>query len=187
MLRMLVCVVSLSLATVAAAADNPKVALETNKGRIVLELQPDKAPVTVENFLQYVDDGFFEGTIFHRVIKGFMIQGGGFTAEMKKKPTRASIKNEAGNGLANSRGTIAMARTMVVDSATAQFFINSVDNAFLDHRDESPKGFGYAVFGRVVEGLDVVDAISAVKTGMSRGFRDVPVEPVVIETAVRLP
>ena len=187
MLKTLVFVVAMGLAMTATAADNPKVALETSKGKIVLELQPDKAPVTVENFLRYVDDGFYAGTIFHRVIKGFMLQGGGFTAEMKQKAPRPSIKNEAGNGLANKRGTIAMARTMVVDSATAQFFINSVDNEFLNHRDESAKGFGYAVFGQVVEGMDVVDAISSVKTGMSRGFRDVPVEPVVIEKAVRLP
>ncbi|MDF1552778.1 MAG: peptidylprolyl isomerase [Deferrisomatales bacterium] len=187
MLKTLLLVVALGLAVPAAAAGNPKVALETSKGRIVLELQPDKAPVTVENFLRYVDDGAYDGTIFHRVIKGFMLQGGGFTAEMKQTPTRPSIKNEAGNGLANKRGTVAMARTNVVDSATTQFFINSVDNAFLDHRDESAKGFGYAVFGQVVEGMDVVDAISSVKTGMSRGFRDVPVEPVVIVKAVRLP
>ena len=187
MWKSLAVLLTLSLAAVATAADNPRVALETSKGKIVLELQPDKAPVSVENFLRYVDEGFYDGTVFHRVIKGFMIQGGGFTAEMKQKPVRASIKNEAGNGLANQRGTIAMARTAVVDSATAQFFINSVDNAFLDHRDETPKGFGYAVFGRVVEGMDVVDAISAVPTGMARGFRDVPVDPVVINKAVRLP
>ena len=130
----------------------------------------------MKNFLQYVDDGFYNGTIFHRVIKGFMVQGGGFTTEMKQKQTRPPVKNEAGNGLKNDRGTLAMARTMVVDSATSQFFINHADNAHLNHRDETPRGFGYAVFGRVVEGLEVLDKIGAVKTGQVKGFRDVPLE-----------
>ncbi|HHQ48100.1 MAG TPA: peptidyl-prolyl cis-trans isomerase [Acidobacteria bacterium] len=150
---------------------------------MVLELDTAKAPVTVENFLRYVREGFYDGTVFHRVIPGFMIQGGGFTAAMEKKRTHPPIKNEAGNGLANLRGTIAMARTSQVNSANSQFFINVVDNHFLDHRDNSPRGYGYCVFGKVVEGMDVVDAIAKVKTGVSHGMRDVPVEPVIIEHA----
>jgi cyclophilin family peptidyl-prolyl cis-trans isomerase len=160
---------------------NPRVALKTSKGDITLELDPAKAPATVENFLSYARDGFYDGTIFHRVIPNFMIQGGGFTPDMEQKPTNPTIKNEAGNGLKNSRGTIAMARTQVVDSASSQFFINTVDNASLDHRDESPGGFGYAVFGRVIEGMETVDAISAVPTTNRGFFQDVPAEPVVIE------
>lgn len=170
----------------ATAAENPRVALQTTAGKIVLELYSDKAPETVKNFLQYVEEGAYDGTIFHRVIKGFMIQGGGFTSDLTQKPTRAPIKNEAANGLKNERGTVAMARTMVVDSATAQFFINLVDNSFLNHRDETARGFGYAVFGKVVEGMDVVDRIGGVQTGTSKGFRDVPVKPVVIESAKRV-
>ena len=162
---------------------HPRVRLETNKGVIVLELEPEKAPVTVKNFLQYVREGFFDGTIFHRVIPNFMIQGGGFTATMEKKPTHPPIKNEAGNGLHNLRGTIAMARTSQVDSANSQFFINVVDNPYLDHKDSSPRGYGYCVFGKVIEGMDVVDAIAKVKTGVSHHMRDVPVEPVIIEHA----
>ncbi|GAB4256609.1 MAG: peptidylprolyl isomerase [Deferrisomatales bacterium] len=169
-----------------AAGDPPRVALETSAGTIVLELYPDKAPETVKNFLQYVEEGFYDGTVFHRVLKGFVIQGGGFTADMDRKPTRPAIRNEAGNGLRNARGTISMARTRAVDSATSQFFINLVDNAFLDHRDETPRGFGYAVFGKVVEGLDVVDRIGSVKTGAVKGFQDVPLEPVVIRSARRV-
>ena len=164
---------------------NPQVVLETSKGRMVLELYPDKAPVTVKNFLAYVDAKFYDGTIFHRVIPNFMIQGGGFTADMNQKPTNDPIQNEADNGLKNQRGTIAMARTSVPDSATSQFFINSVSNDFLNFKSKSAQGWGYAVFGKVVEGLDVVDAISAVKTGTSGRFRDVPAEPVVIESARR--
>lgn len=174
------------LASPAFAGGNPRVALETNKGEIVIELYPEKAPESVRNFLRYVDDGFYAGTVFHRVIPGFMIQGGGFTPKMQQKPTRAPIRNEAGNGLHNVRGSVAMARTSVVDSATGQFFINLVNNDFLDHRDETPRGFGYAVFGRVVEGMDVVDAIARVKTGRVRGFENVPLEPVVIKAARRL-
>ncbi len=162
---------------------NPRVRLETNKGVIVLELEPEKAPITVENFLRYVREGFYDGTIFHRVIPNFMIQGGGFTAAMEKKGTHPPIKNEAGNGLHNLRGTIAMARTSQVDSANSQFFINVVDNPYLDHRDNSPRGYGYCVFGKVVEGMDVVDAIAKVKTGVAHGMRDVPVEPVIIKHA----
>ena len=160
----------------------PKVKIETSMGVIVAELDSEKAPISVENFLAYVNDGYFDGTIFHRVIDGFMAQGGGFNADMKtKKEGRPAIKNEASNGLKNDRGTLAMARTSVVDSATAQFFINLVDNGFLNHRDTSGAGFGYAVFGKVVEGMDVVDAIGKVKTGTVSGFQDVPEESVVME------
>jgi cyclophilin family peptidyl-prolyl cis-trans isomerase len=160
----------------------PKVRIETSMGVIVAELDAEKAPISVENFLAYTNDGFFDGTIFHRVIDGFMIQGGGFEADMKgKKEGRPNIKNEATNGLTNDRGTLAMARTQVVDSASSQFFINLVDNGFLNHRDTSVAGFGYAVFGKVVEGMDVVDAIAKVKTGNVSGFQDVPLEAVIME------
>jgi cyclophilin family peptidyl-prolyl cis-trans isomerase len=155
----------------------PKIRIETSQGVIVAELDMEKAPVTVQNILDYVRDGFYDGTIFHRVIDGFMVQGGGFDEDMKQKETLPPIRNEAGNGLKNARGTLAMARTSIVDSATAQFFINLVDNGFLDHKDETPAGYGYAVFGKVVEGLDVVDKIGGVETGS----QDVPVEPVVIQ------
>ncbi len=158
-----------------------KVAIETSEGTIVVELDSVKAPVTVKNFVDYAARGFYDGTIFHRVIDGFMIQGGGFTAEMHQKETNAPVKNEAGNGLKNKRGTLAMARTSVVDSATSQFFINLADNGFLDHRNDSSEGYGYAVFGKVVDGMDVVDAIGKVKTGTVRGFGDVPIDSVVIE------
>ena len=149
-------------------------------GTITLELDEAKAPATVANFAQYAKDGHYDGTIFHRVIDGFMIQGGGFTRDMNQKPTRAPIRNEAMNGLKNARGTIAMARTMVVDSATSQFFINLVDNDFLDFTSPTPQGFGYAVFGAVTDGMDVVDAIAKVKTGYSGPHQNVPEEPVVI-------
>lgn len=161
------------------------VVIETTLGDIEVELNEEKAPVTVANFLAYVDESFYDGTIFHRVIPNFMIQGGGFTGAMSQKPTKKPIKNEADNGLANDRGTIAMARTMVVDSATAQFFINTVDNKFLNFRAPNMQGYGYAVFGRVTSGMDVVDAISAVKTGVRNGMRDVPVETVEIKTIRR--
>lgn len=161
------------------------VVIETNLGNIEVELDAEKAPVTVANFLSYVDESFYDGTIFHRVIPRFMIQGGGFTADMAQKKTKAPIRNEAANGLKNTRGTIAMARTMVVDSATAQFFINTVDNAFLDFRSPTPQGFGYAVFGRVTSGMEVIDAISAAKTGVRNGMRDVPLDTVVIKTVRR--
>jgi len=161
------------------------VRLETSKGVIKIELETEKAPVSSENFLRYLDDGHYDGTIFHRVIPGFMVQGGGFTAEMEQKPTRDPIANEASNGLENLRGTLAMARTSVVDSATAQFFINVADNAFLNHTSPDPRGFGYAVFGRVVEGMEVVDAIVAVETGSHAGHDDVPVEAVRIESGQR--
>ena len=163
----------------------PVVIIETSKGNIEIELWADKAPVTVENFLKYVDKGHYAGTIFHRVIPNFMIQGGGMTADMKEKPTDKPIKNEATNGASNKRGTIAMARTMVVDSATAQFFINVTDNNFLDHRSKDPQGYGYAVFGEVKNGMETVDAIRNVKTGSKGGHDDVPTEPVTIISVKR--
>jgi len=166
-----------------AAANEPRVALETSLGKIVLELDAEKAPKTVENFLGYVRSGHYDGTIFHRVIASFMIQGGGFDAEMQQKPVGSPIANEALNGLKNQRGTIAMARTGDPHSATAQFFINTVDNRALDYRSSTPQGWGYAVFGKVVEGMDVVDAIEAVPTGARGPFRDVPLEPVMIRKA----
>ncbi len=175
----------LAAVTPAASGDNPKVALETDKGRIVLELFPDKAPATVKNFLEYVDAGHYNGTIFHRVIPNFMIQGGGMTVSMKEKATRAAIKNEADNGLQNLKGTIAMARTQVPDSATAQFFINTADNDFLNFKSKTVQGWGYAVFGKVVEGLDVVDAIAKVKTTNRGGHQDVPADTVMIIKAER--
>lgn len=160
------------------AGGNPVVVIETTMGDITVELDRAKAPITVENFLSYVKDGFYSGTTFHRVMKGFMIQGGGLTADGRQKPTKPPIKNEAANGLKNTRGTIAMARTGVVDSATSQFFINHVDNGALDHK---VRDFGYAVFGKVISGMDVVDKIANVKTGPG----DVPAETVTIK-AVRL-
>ena len=168
------------LTATAAQAGNTKVALTTNKGVIVLELDAAKAPVTVENFLTYVKEGFYSGTVFHRVIKGFMIQGGGMDASMAQKKGRAPIKNEAANGLKNDKYTIAMARTGQIDSATSQFFINTADNTFLNH---GVRDFGYAVFGKVVEGQAVVDAIDAVQTGSTGMQGEAPVETVVIEKA----
>ena len=157
------------------------VTMETSKGTITLALDDEKAPETVKNFLQYVKDGHYDGTIFHRVIDGFMIQGGGFTKDMNQKATREPIRNEAMNGLRNRRGTIAMARTMVVDSATSQFFINLVDNDFLDFQNPTPQGFGYAVFGEVTDGLEVVDAIGKVQTGSVGPYQNVPDVAVVIK------
>ena len=165
-----------------AMKGKPVVVLHTSSGDITVELNADEAPISVENFLQYADDGHFDGTIFHRVIDGFMIQGGGFEPSMQQKPTRGPIKNEADNGLLNERGTLAMARTSMKDSATAQFFINLKDNDFLNH---GSRDFGYAVFGRVTDGMDVVDRIAKVKTGQSGGMGDVPVEAVVIESVER--
>ena len=159
------------------------VELKTSEGMIRLELWADKAPITVKNFLRYVEEGFYDGTIFHRVIDNFMLQGGGFTADMVQKKPHEPIKNEAGNGAKNDLGTVAMARTNVIDSATCQFFINVKDNAFLNHRDDSPAGFGYAVFGKVIEGMDVVDKIKKVPTATVGPHQDVPVKAVVIETA----
>ena len=164
----------------------PKVKLETSFGDIVLELFEKDTPETVKNFLEYVESGHYDGTIFHRVIGNFMIQGGGMTADMSEKPTRAPIINEADKAGTNARGTIAMARTQIVDSATSQFFINVVDNPFLDFQGRNPRTFGYCVFGHVIEGMDVVDQIKAVRTG-SRGYHDdVPLEPVVINKAVKI-
>ena len=158
------------------------VIIETSMGNITIELDAEKAPISVENFLSYVDDGFFDGTIFHRVIPGFMIQGGGMDEKMNQKATKASIKNEADNGLGNERGTLAMARTQEVDSATSQFFINLTNNDFLNH---GSRDFGYAVFGKVTDGMDVVDAIAAVATGNSGFHQNVPLEPVTIISAKR--
>lgn len=159
---------------------HPQVLIETNMGNIVVELYPDKAPKTVENFLRYVNEGFYDGTIFHRVIPNFMIQGGGYTPEMNKKITHAPIQNEADNGLRNRIGTIAMARTSDPYSATAQFFINVNNNTFLDFREKTPRAYGYAVFGRVIKGMKVVNKIRQVRTGYKDGMKDVPVEPVII-------
>jgi peptidyl-prolyl cis-trans isomerase A (cyclophilin A) len=173
----------------AVAADHPAkkpvVLMETSMGSIKIELDPQKAPVSVKNFLDYVKSGFYNGTIFHRVIPNFMIQGGGFTAELQQKPTKAPIKNEADNGLKNDRGTIAMARTAIPDSATAQFFINLVNNDSLNR--PSPDGFGYAVFGKVTEGMNVVDKIAKVQTGMKMGMGDVPESAVVIKSMKVMP
>lgn len=163
---------------------NPHVLLQTNVGDITLALHQQEAPDSVANFLGYVDTGFFDGLIFHRVISGFMIQGGGFTPTLDRKSTRPPIRNEAANGLKNRRGTIAMARTSDPDSATSQFFVNLVDNPGLDR--PSPDGHGYAVFGQVVEGMDVVEKIGKVQTGIRNGMRDVPVDPVVIRSAARM-
>ena len=187
----LVSMLLLSAVTLAHAADPPKspapakhpsVVMKTSLGEITVELYPDKAPITVKNFLDYVEGKQYDGTIFHRVIPQFMIQGGGFGPDMQQKPTKAPIKNEAGNGLKNTTGTIAMARTGVVDSATAQFFINVRDNTALDHRDDTPAGFGYAVFGRVTGGMDIVKKIENVATTSKPPHQNVPVTPVVIES-----
>ena len=164
-----------------SAYANPKVLMETSKGDITIELYEKEAPKTVKNFLSYVSEGFFNDLIFHRVIKNFMIQGGGFDTEMRQKDPKAPIKNEARRGLGNKRGTLAMARTNIIDSATAQFFINLVNNDSLNHKNDTHAGFGYAVFGEVVKGMDVVDSIARVKTGTFNGFRDVPKEPIIIK------
>ena len=175
-------VVALIAPVDSAAQDNPVVVIETSMGDITAELYQDRAPISVENFLGYVNDGFYDGTIFHRVISNFMIQGGGFTADMEKKPTRDPIQNEADNGLKNDRGTLAMARTPEINSATAQFFINVRDNDFLNYKGDSPQEYGYAVFGRVTEGMDVVDKIKDTPTGSVGPFQDVPTQKVIIET-----
>lgn len=174
----------LSLIASSALAEAPRVRLTTTHGDMVIELANDRAPATVDNFLQYVDDGFYDGTIFHRVIEGFMIQGGGFTANYQRKNTRAAISNEANNGLRNQRYTVSMARTNAPHSATAQFFINTEDNKNLDHSGRTARGWGYAVFGRVVEGQEVVDKISQVSTGPGGPFsRDAPRDQIIINEA----
>jgi len=172
--------------TASAQSANPSVVVKTSMGSFTIELFADKAPETVKNVLQYVDEGFYAGTLFHRVIDGFMIQGGGLDKEMKRKETRAGIVNEAGNKLKNKVGTVAMARTGDPNSATSQFFVNVNDNAALDYRDSSREGIGYCVFGQVVQGMDVVEKIKAVPTGVKNGMRDVPLTPVVIESVTRV-
>jgi len=164
---------------------NPVVIMETSLGTMKIELWADKAPESVKNFLAYVDDKHYDGTIFHRVISNFMIQGGGFTPDMEQKDTKPPVKNEARSDVKNDKGTLAMARTSDVNSATAQFFINVKDNDFLNHRDETARGFGYCVFGKVIEGMDVVDKIKNVRTGTKGHYSDVPVEPVVIKSVKR--
>ena len=164
-------------------AADPQVEMKTSAGTIVIELYPEKAPKTVANFIQYAKDGFYDGTLFHRVIPGFMVQGGGFTREFKEKDARAPVRNEADNGLKNTVGTIAMARTSDPHSATAQFFINVADNRDLDFRFPTQQGYGYAVFGKVVKGMDVVNAITKVATGSAGPHQNVPLKPVVIESA----
>jgi len=181
-MKRLLCAAALSLSASLAWA-GPQVALHTNQGDIVLELDDARAPSTVANFLQYVRDGHYNGTVFHRVIGDFMIQGGGFTADMSEKPARAPIGNEADNGLKNDAYTIAMARTSDPHSAAAQFFINVKDNASLNHRDSTPRGWGYAVFGKVIKGRDVVDKIKLVPTTTRGPYQNVPVQPVVIDKA----
>ena len=156
---------------------------ETNLGRFTIELYEKEAPITVANFLKYIDEGFFDGTIFHRIVPGFVIQGGGFTEDMSQKRTNPTIKNEADNGLKNTRGSLSMARNNDINSATSQFFVNLKDNEFLDHKKGN---FGYAVFARVTEGMDVVDKIAAVETGRRRGFDDVPVQPVIMKSVRRI-
>ena len=163
------------------APGNPLVVVETSMGSITIELYKDQAPVSVANFLEYVREGFYPGTVWHRVVPGYVIQGGGFTANLTEKPTRPPIQNEATNGLANRRGTVAMARTRTLRSATSQFYINLSNNPSLDHTGFSPDVFGYAVFGRVIDGMDVVDRIGQVKTGIRDGMEDVPLEPVLIK------
>jgi peptidyl-prolyl cis-trans isomerase A (cyclophilin A) len=169
-------------------ATNPVVVMKTSMGEIKFELLPNKAPITVKNFLRYVESGYYKGTIFHRIIPGFMAQGGGMTSDLQPKPGDfPPIKNEAGNGLKNDRGTVAMARTGIVDSATSQFFINVVDNNFLNHTDDTPTGYGYAVFGKVIEGMDVVDKIVNAKQKPSDGmFQNVPEVSIVIESVILL-
>ena len=185
-MRTLVFIIALTLVG-SALAQNPQVELKTSQGSIVIELYPGKAPKTVANFLQYVKDGFYNGTLFHRVIDGFMVQGGGFERDMREKAkTRAPIENEAGNGLKNDVGTLAMASTPNPHSASAQFFINVKDNDLLNYREPTPQGYGYAVFGKVTKGMDVVTRITKVATGNAGGHQNVPREPIVIESATTI-
>ena len=188
MIRIVLAVLTLTVAVFAssAMAQNPQVEMRTSMGVIVLELQPENAPETVKNFLQYVKDGFYNGTIFHRVIADFMIQGGGFTADMQQKKTRDPVKHEGGNGLRNQVGTIAMARTAEPNSGTSQFFINVVDNQMLDFRGPGPQEIGYCVFGRVVKGLDVVNKIRNVQIATRGGHQNVPVQTITIEKVTLL-
>ncbi len=185
-IRLLVLLLTLCCGSAFAAdgaTTNPQVVLETSEGKITIELAAKEAPVSVANFLEYVKAGFYNGTIFHRVIPNFMIQGGGFTTDMEQKETRGTIKNEAANGLKNARGTLAMARRAEPDSATAQFFINLTGNDFLDHQSDAPAGFGYAVFGHVTEGMEVVDKIAATTTTTVGPMSDVPANPIIIKSA----
>lgn len=174
-------------ATAALDTEKPVVEFETTLGSFKIRLEPQKAPETVKNFLQYVDDRFYEGTIFHRVIPGFVVQGGGFTPELQEKATRAPVVNEAANGLRNVTGSVAMARTSEPNSATSQFYVNLKDNRPLDHRDPSRAGIGYAVFGQVIEGMDVVERIAQAPRGTQKGMGDVPNEPIVIKRVRRVP
>ena len=173
----------LAAAVCAQESSNPQMVLDTTEGVIVIELFPEQAPKSVDNLIRYVDEGFYEDTIFHRVIPGFMIQGGGFGQDLVKKEVGAPVENEADNGLRNERGTVALARTSDPHSATAQFYINLVDNESLNHRGETAQGWGYCVFGRVVEGMNIVDRIARTQTQTRRGMQDVPVLPIVIERA----
>ena len=182
-MRALFLVAFLTFSSSVLAQENPVVMIETSKGTIKIELRPDLTPITVENFLRYVDNGLYDGLIFHRVISGFMIQGGGFKVDMTQFSTYEPIKNEADTGLSNARGTISMARTGVVDSATSQFFINHADNSNLDY--VSPSSYGYAAFGSVIEGMEVVDDIAGVQTGNQRGYQNVPLEPISIISVTR--
>lgn len=162
---------------------NPQLKMITTEGEFTLELYPDKAPLTVQNFIQYVQDGHYNGTIFHRVMKTFMIQGGGYTEDLEQKPTREPIKNEASNGLSNNIGTIAMARTMIVDSATSQFFINVAENQPLDYKNDTPSGYGYCVFGKVIDGMETINRIRKVRVQPQGMHQHVPMEPIVIKEA----
>jgi peptidyl-prolyl cis-trans isomerase A (cyclophilin A) len=185
MLKRITCLLFLGLclagSAFAAKTKNPTLVLKTSFGNVTVELFQKEAPISVKNFLEYAKSGFYNGTVFHRVIPGFMIQGGGFTPDLHQKQTNLQIKNEAGNGLKNLRGTLAMARTDVVDSASSQFFVNVANNEFLNHRGDDPATYGYAVFGKVIAGMDVVDKIAATRTGMQGGMTDVPVTPVLIK------
>jgi len=186
MKKMILMILTASLLFTAPVFAVEVVVIETNHGDITVELDNEKAPISVANFLTYADSNHYDGTIFHRVIKDFMIQGGNFTPDMSPKKTLGQIKNEAGNGLRNLRGTLAMARTGVVDSATSQFFINLKDNDFLDHKDNTVRGYGYAVFGKVVKGMDVVNKIGTTRTHTFKRFSDVPAEPVIIKSVKRV-
>ena len=185
-MRTLLTFTYLTFSSVLFAQENPVVEMETSMGTIKIELRPDLTPITVENFLKYVDNSYYDGLIFHRVIGGFMIQGGGFDSDMVQKSTYDPIKNEADTGVSNGRGTISMARTGVVDSATSQFFINLVNNERLDFQNSTPSGYGYTAFGSVIEGMNIVDEIASVATGSQRGHQNVPLEPITIISAKKL-